>query len=803
VFARLGRWSHDHRWIVIGLWVAVIAVALFTLHGALGGPEARTEFTLPDVESQEGLDILEDNYAGSGSGSSGQIVFQADQGVDDPEVRDAMEGMFTTVGGIEGITAVRSPYDATEQNDEDGDGLVDQYVSEEGDIAYAEVEFPTDINFEDLPAITDDVEEAIPSVEGLRVELGSEFFAEFEAPSSEALGVAFAIFILILAFGSVLAMGLPIGVALAGIALGTTLAGLISHLVTMPDFAEFLGLMIGLGVGIDYALFIVTRFRENLHRGHDIRESTIIAIDTAGRAVLFAGTTVVISLIGMVVMQLSFVTGLAIGAATVVAVTVVASLTLLPALLGFAGANVEITRRRGLIAAGFAAVGLIGTGLKIDALGIAFLPAILLVLPGLLAALFHLVGRAIDFFSSLGRFFDRVTPKALMKIVTRRQQPDVRQTVAYRWSRLIQHHPWPAALIGALGLVVLALPLAGLRHGFSDTSNYPEDSTTRQANEMLADGFGEGFNGPITLATELPDGVDEAALADITTQLEGVEGVDQVVPQPPSENGNAVMWLVFPDTAPQDSETTQLVNRLRDEVLPPIDAEHGLDIQTTGTVPINVDFTDYLSQRLPYFLAAVLGLSFILLMVVFRSVLVPVKAVIMNLLALGAAYGVVVAGFQWGWLGPILNIEGAPVEPFIPMMLFAIVFGLSMDYEVFLLSRIREEWDRTGDSRTSVADGLASTARVITAAALIMVFVFGSFMLESNRVTKLFGLGLATAVLLDATVVRMLLVPATMELLGDRNWWLPRWLDRILPQVKIDVVEPEAELEREPQREPV
>jgi RND superfamily putative drug exporter len=789
VFARLGRWCHDHRWWVVIIWVAGVFVAQGILTG-LGGTKTRTEFTLPDVESNEGLDILDANYGGAGGGNAGQIVFRADpevfeRGIDDPEVRSAMQDLFATVLNInvlegEDVVAVESPYDVPdgdevppdvlEQIDGNGDGLVDRLVSDDGATAFAEVQFPDDINFTDLPKITNEVEDALPHIDGLRIELGSEYFAEGEPPQSEALGVAFAIFILIAAFGSVVAMGLPIGIALAGIFAGLTLAWLSSHIVTMPEFITFLGPMIGLGVGIDYALFIVTRFRENLHKGHDIRQSTVIALDTAGRAVLFAGATVVISLIGMVVMGLGFVTGVAIGTALVVASTVLASLTLLPALLRFAGSRIETTRWRGLVAAAFVALALVGVGLKFPALALIALPLAVVTI-------------------GLGFF---VAP--LKREVPRRAQKDVRQTLAYRWSRVIQHHPWAAALGGAVLLVILALPLAGLRHGFSDTSNFPEDTTTRQAYELMADGFGEGFNGPITLVTELPDGPDRAMFSDITSRLEDTAGVARVVQQPPSDNGNAAMWLVFPDSGPQDEETSQLVNRLRDDVLPPVNDQYGVDVLATGSVPINVDFTDYLSARLPYFLIAVLGLSFILLMVVFRSVLVPVKAVIMNLLSIGAAYGVVVAGFQWGWAGDLLGIEGAPIEPFVPMMLFAIVFGLSMDYEVFLLSRIREEWDRTGDSRTSVADGLASTARVITAAAAIMVFVFGAFLGESDRLSKLFGTGLATAVLLDATIVRMLLVPATMELLGDRNWWLPRWLDRILPRIN---VEGDAEAERE------
>ena len=374
----------------------------------------------------------------------------------------------------------------------------------------------------------------------------------------------------------------------------------------------------------------------------------------------------------------------------------------------------------------------------------------------------------------------------LKKEVPKRAPKPLRETTSYRWSRVIQHHPWPAAITGVVILVVLALPFLGLRMGFSDEGNYAEDTTTRKAYDLIAEGFGPGFNGPLILATEIPAGTDPATLDQVTQTIQGTEGVAFASPAQVNEAGTAARWFVTPETAPQDEATTNLVNDLRNDVLPAATDGTGLDVAVTGNVAINVDFSEYLGARLPYFFAVVLGLSFLLLMVVFRSLLVPLKAVIMNLLSIGAAYGLVVAIFQWGWGGSLLGIEPAPIEPFVPMMMFAIVFGLSMDYEVFLLSRIREEYLKSGDSRRSVADGLAATARVITAAAAIMVVVFGSFLLEYDRVIKLFGIGLASAVFLDATVVRMLLVPATMELLGDKNWWLPRWLDKLLPKIDVE-----------------
>jgi putative drug exporter of the RND superfamily len=753
VFTRLGTWCHDHRRLVVGLWVAA-----FLIGGALqaAGNSFRDEFNLPDSESRTGFDILDDHFGGEGTGINGTIVYQAPQGVEDPEVEQQMQRLFDQAAEIDDVVRVVSPYS------EEGSRQIASEGPEAGDIAYAEVELPEDIDFNRAGEIRDEILADAPDIEGLRIEMGGFVFSEFEQPSSEALGLGFAIVILILAFGSVLAMGLPVGVALFGIGIGTSIIVGLSHLFTVPETAQFIGLMIGLGVGIDYALLIVTRYREQLHAGHTVRESVGIAMDTAGRSVLFAGTTVVISLLGLLIVRVTFVNGLALGAALVVAITLAASLTLLPALLGFAGTRIEVTRWRGLIAAGFAAVALLGVGLGVGPLvGLGFGLAVITIIAG---------------------FF----VPALKREVKRRPPKPRRETTAYRWSRVIQHRPWTSALAGAVVLLFLAIPVLGLRLGNSDESNFPDDTSTKQAYDLLVAGFGPGFNGPLLLAAELPEGTDLDSLDAVTEAVAADPDVALGSPPQLNQDETAVIWQVIPNSGPQEKETTHLVERLRDRVLPPVEDDIGTQVSVTGNVAVGIDFTDYLASRTPYFFAAVLGLSFLLLMVVFRSLLVPLKAVIMNMLSIAAAYGIVVALFQWGWLSDITGVQPAPIEPWIPMMLFAIVFGLSMDYEVFLLSRIREEWIRTRDSRTAVADGLASTAKVITAAAAIMVFVFGSFILEDDRVLKLMGTGLAAAILLDATIVRMLLVPATMELLGDRNWWLPRWLDRILPNLDVE-----------------
>ncbi|MGH2641694.1 MAG: MMPL family transporter [Actinomycetota bacterium] len=768
MFAKLGRWCFRNRGKVVLLWLATL-IAAGGASGAIGTAYS-TEFALPDVESRRGFDILDEHFAGSGAGGEGgTIVFRAEQGVTDPEVQRAMSAFFDEASGIEGIT-VTSPYEP------EGAQQIASQGPEAGQIAYAQIGLPRSITIEEATAIGTELRELIPEIPGVQIEVGGALLAEFEVPSSELLGLAFAIIVLILAFGSVLAMGLPVGIALAGIGVGTILAGLLSHVLSIPDFATTVAVMLGLGVGIDYALFIVTRYRENLHKGASVEDATVVALDTAGRAVAFAGTTVVISLLGMVLMGLAFITGLAAAAATVVAVTAVASLTLLPALLGFAGERVEVTRWRGLIAALLVAMGLVGVALAFPPLAVVGLSLALVVIVASLA------------FAPLRRTVPHRRPRPLS------------ETPAYRWSRLIQRRPWISAISGAAILLVLAVPFFSLRLGFSDEGNYPEETTTRKAYDLLAAGFGPGFNGPLLLSTEVPEGTAVTTLEGVTEALAADPGVAFVTPAVPNdpEQPTAALWRLFPTTAPQDEATTDLVTRLRNEILPAATQATGLDVAVSGAVAASVDFSQYLAARMPLFIGVVLGLSFLLLMLVFRSLLVPLKAVVMNLLSIGAAYGVVTAIFQWGWLGSLLNIEPAPIEPFVPMMMFAIVFGLSMDYEVFLLSRIREEYLRDGDSRLSVADGLAATARVITAAAAIMVVVFGSFIGESDRIVKLFGVGLASAVLLDATIVRMLLVPATMELLGDSNWWLPRWLDRVLPRVAVegeDLEVPQSELE--------
>jgi len=750
MYRSLARWCHQHAWTVVGIWLAAI-VAAFSLAGVVGA-SFDSSVTSRGSESDRGFETVAEYFPGASSQFGGQIVFEAEQGVEDPEVVAAMSEMFDEAAAIDGVTVI-SPYDPRGA----------RQIAPDGTIAYAQVNLSDDIDQSQGGEIGTELRDSIPTVDGLRVEIGGAIFSEFEPPETEMIGLAFAVIVLIISFGSVLAMGLPIGVALSGVIVGSAgIVTLLTKTFTIPDTAPLIGIMIGLGAGIDYALFVVTRYRELTRSGIRHERAIEAAMDTAGRAVVFAGITVVVSLLGMLLIGLPFITGMGVSAAATVFVTLISSITLLPALLSLTHDRIEVTRWRGLLAAGFVAIGLLGAGLGL---------APLLVFGVLAAAVTIVAG-----------FF----VPALRRMVPARRPKPLRTTMAYRWSRSIQHHPWAALLVGAAALITLSLPIFGMRLGFSDEGNFPESSTTRQAYDLVAEGFGDGYNGPFILAVETDSPDDVAVVQELAAMAAATEGVDRVN-QPIPNNlddpaaSDAFLIQIIPDGAPQDAETEETVTRIREQV-PAIVAGTGVEANLTGSVPAMIDFTDYLSSRNFMFFGAVLIVSFFLLMMVFRSLLVPIKAVIMNVLSISAAFGAVVAIFQRGWFG----IEGAPIEPFVPMMLFAIVFGLSMDYEVFLLSRVKEEYDRTGDSRNSVADGLAATARVITAAAAIMVVVFGAFLLEDDRLVRLFGTGLALAVLLDATLVRMLLVPATMELLGDKNWWLPRWLDKALPRLNVE-----------------
>ncbi|MFN0089488.1 MAG: MMPL family transporter [Acidimicrobiales bacterium] len=692
----------QRRRLVVLAWVVVLIVMV--AGGRALPAEHRANYQTPGAESSKAYDLVGDRFPAR-RGDSVKLVFSGD--LADPQVRSAAEAVMTVAASRPHISAVDSPYAPQ--------GAAQ--IAAGGRVGYAEVHLdqPLDqLANEDADFQKTFLEAIDPGLrDGLEVQV-TTLVGEV-CPGSEFLGLVFAVLVLLLAFGSAMAMGLPIVTALFGLGVGAMLGGIASRVLETPDWASTIALMIALGTGIDYALFIVTRCRQSLAEGLPPRQATITAMGAAGRAVLFAGATVVISLAGMLTMGLNYLDGVAVSAVVAVLAVLAAALTLLPALLGFVGASINRLR-----------------------------------VP----------------------FTGRVSHQG-------------ERALWYRWSRVVQHRPWTSFIGGAVVLLVLAVPLFSLRLGFPDESNNPKDETSRQAYDLLTSGFGPGFNGPLLLVTDLAGVADRpAAIGAITDAVTATAGVAFVTGAAGNPAGDAAIITVFPDTSPQDEATTTLVRDLRDSVIPDSIDRTDATVLVGGATAIAIDQSDYISRRLQIFIGAVVFLSFLLLTMVFRSPLVALKAAIMNLLSIAAAYGVMAYATQGNWFGDLVGIPETPIPAF--MISFAILFGLSMDYEVFLLSRIREEYTRTGDNRGAVADGLAATARVITAAAAIMVFVFGVFIFDPSIFIKMFGLGLAAAVLIDATVVRMVLVPATMELLGNANWWMPRWLDRLLPNIHIE-----------------
>ena len=763
MYSSLARSCFRHPWRGVVVWLVILFLALGASQRL--GEAYSGDLAIAGTESHDGNDILKQHFSGAGAGPAGTIVFRAQQGVEDPEVRSAMGELFARVKALED-TEVITPYDPFV-----GALRIAQEGSEAGRIAYADVSLPPGTSGTEAQDMGRTIEGLIEelelnSIEGLEVEVGGIWFAELRPPESEAIGLAFAVFVLIAVLGSVMAMGATVAAALVTVGIGATSIIVFSNFMTVPDFAPAIGLMIGLGVGIDYALFIITRYRDALSEGHGREQALVVALDSAGRSVIFAGATVVVSLLGMLFIGIPFVTGFGVAAAATVAVVMVGSVTLLPSLIALLGERITTTRVQGIIAAVLLSVALFGFGAGMEPLLGALPVAVIVLVAGM---------------------FGRDRNPLRRKLRPRRERP-VRETGWYRLSRAVQARPWAFAIGGTLLLLLLAAPVLVLRFGFADESNYGPETTTRQAYDLLVDGFGAGANGPLVVVAEVSGLSQMTELNRLAQAMAATDGVSFVSPPIPNSPiaPTAAAIEVRPTTGPQAPETEALVKHLRSTVIPAATAGTDLDPVITGLVAVKADVSDFLKSRTAVFFAAVLGASFLLLMAVFRSLVVPLKAVIMNMLSIGAAYGVLVAVFQWGWLGGLIGIEPGPIEPFMPMMLFAVLFGLSMDYEVFLLSRMKEEYERTGDAVNSVADGLAATARVITAAALIMVFVFGSFVLEDQRAIKMFGLGLAAAVAADASLVRMLIVPSTMELLGARNWWLPGWLDRILPNLNVE-----------------
>ncbi|HKH63968.1 MAG TPA: MMPL family transporter [Solirubrobacterales bacterium] len=710
---RFATWTTGHRKTVIISWVVAL-FAMIAISSSVGA-DFSEEFSLPDSDSKEALDLLEEKFPAQ-SGETAQIVFKADSGVEAAAVKQKMERVFSEVEKEPHVSEVASPYE--------GGGAA--AVSDDGKIAYATVQFNVagpDLDTEEAERVMKTAQAA--AGDGLQIELGGSPIEEVrgeeeeeEEGFSEAIGLLAAIVVLLLTFGSVVAMGLPIITALFALGVGVSFITLGTHVFNTADFAPQLAFMIGLGVGVDYALFILTRFRNGLAEGYEPREATIAAVDTAGRAVLFAAITVIIALLGMMLLGLSFLYGVAVAAALAVFFTMVSALTLLPALLTIVGRRVDRLRIPGL-----------GRG-----------------------------KRSVD-----------------------------EGTWWSRWSNRIQRRPWTAALLSGALLLALCVPTLSLRLGTNDAGTDPDGTTTRQAYDLLAEGFGPGFNGPFVIAAQLPEKGDDEALQELRTQVEDEEGVEAVTDVALNPNETVGVFQLYPTTSPQSTDTTDLLDRIRDDVIPPVEESTGAQVHVGGVNAIFEDFGTAIAEKLPLFIGVVVLLSALLLMIVFRSIWVPLKAIVMNLLSIGAAFGLIVAVFQWGWGASLIGVDSTgPIISFFPIFLFSIVFGLSMDYEVFLMSRIHEEWEHSKDASEAVTRGLALTGRVITAAAAIMVTVFAAFMLGEDRIIKLFGLGLASAVFIDAVIIRSVLVPAIMQLLGERAWWFPDWLDRILPKLHVE-----------------
>jgi putative drug exporter of the RND superfamily len=738
---KFARWTTTHRkYVAIGWVLALVAINLLA-HSA--GTTYSNNFTLPNSDAQRASDLLQRSFPAQ-AGDRDTIVFKVDRGsVRERAVRARMSALFTRVARLPHVAGVVSPY---------AEGQAGHAISRDGRIAFATVIFDkkaNELNKVDGQRVVDAARAARGG--GVQIELGGQAIQQTEQEGfglTTAVGLLAAIVVLLITFGSLVAMGLPIVTALFGLGTGLGVIALFTHVVDTPDFSSELAAMIGLGVGIDYSLFIVTRFREAYATPGatfgNVRESVVQAMDTAGRAVAFAGCTVVIALLGMMLLGVDFLYGVAIAASIGVLLVMLGSLTLLPALLTFAGPRLvrpgRRARRRG------------------DPAGAAH-------------------GRA-----------------------------------WLRWSEFVQGHSWAIALLATIALLLIAAPATALRLGSSDAGNDPTGFTTYRAYQLLAEGFGQGFSGPLQVVVQLPRGttnpVHEAAEhgvlptlpghnsgaatggAALLQQLRGAiaaaPDVAAVAPARLNPAGTVATISVYPRSSPQAYATTQLAQRLRAQTIPPLAARTGARIYVGGVTAGAIDFAAVLAKKLPLFIGVVVLVSALLLMLVFRSLVIPLQAAVMNLLSIGASLGVIVVVFQWGWIDGLMGVKAGPIESFVPVMLFAIVFGLSMDYEVFLVSRIHEQWTRRGDARRAVGEGLALTGRVVTAAAAIMICVFLSFMLGESRVIKEFGLSLAAAVFLDAIVVRCLLLPAVLDILSEATWRIPSWLERALPRLNIE-----------------
>jgi putative drug exporter of the RND superfamily len=710
---RLGRFCARRHRLVIVLWViAAIGIVLFA---KASGGRTFDNFRIPRAESQTAADLLASRFPQQ-SGTSATVVFQAKSGtLATPAAQSAIESTVDNLEKLPDASQVVGPVGP----------LAASLTSKDGTIGLATVQYSVlppalgTAGFDALEAA------AAPATEaGLNVQFGGplvDYANVSHTNAGDSIGLLISIFILIIAFGSIIAAGLPIATALFGLAIGISAITLLAAVTDVGTVAPDLGTMIGLGVGIDYSLFIVTRHRENLRDGMDVEAAVGRAVATAGQAVIFAGTTVVIAICGLALSGIPYVAVLGFTAAMVVAVMMLAAITLLPALLGAVGRHVNSGRVRGL---------------------------------------------------HIGHHTPTVTDE------------QDRPTFWARFATSVANHRWPCAIGAIAVLLTLAAPFLSIRYGQPDDGTAPSSTTQHQAFELLAQGFGPGVNGPLAVVVTFPDG--GSVPPELLTALRSTPGVASVAPPRTNPAGNTAVVTLIPTSAPDAQATADLVARLRDPVVP--DALKGTPAQAYvgGVTASFIDLGNRIAERLPIFIGAVVLLSFLLLMMVFHSIVIPLTAAVMNLLSVGAAYGVTVAVFQWGWAKGLIGLESTvPIVSFVPMMMFAVLFGLSMDYQVFLLTRVREEYAKRPATRHAVVTGVATTARVITSAALIMISVFLSFVANPVPELKMFGLGLAVAVAVDATVVRMILVPSLMEILGRANWWFPESLNRFVPKIDL------------------
>jgi RND superfamily putative drug exporter len=699
---RLGDISARKPWTTIGAW-AVLAALVVVLSGALGGAFA-DDFSAPGSESAEATDLLEQRFP-EVAGGTAVAVFAAPDGKQLSDFQPAIASALSQVAGIEHVTSVSDPFDTDR-------------ISADGRVGYAEIALDvpsTEFGRDTAATLVDALRPA--RTDGLQAQFGGDaafLNAEEESSGAEVVGVVAALFVLLVAFGTVVAALVPILLALVAVGVGLCGVVLLAGGLTTSTAAPTIGAMVGLGVGIDYALFIVSRYRENRTAGKGNPQALTAAMGTSGTAVFFAGGTVVLAMLALVLTGVGFLASIGLATSIVVLFAVATALTLLPAILSLLGDRIDAGR---------------------------------------------IVGR-------------------------RRAAKPAEATAWWRLAHRISARPWPYLVTGALLLLVLAAPALSLNTGFPDAGDNPIGHTERKAYELLADGFGPGFNAPLLVVADLQDTrLGDQDIPGLAERIAADPGIAEVGEPRVSANGDTVVLPTLPTTEPSDPATVATLERIR-SITPD-------GVSVTGATARTLDLDKQLTDTLPLFIGAILAVSFLLLMIVFRSVVVPLKAVVMNLLSIGAAYGVVVAVFQWGWLGGVFGLEGTyRIASPLPVIFFAVLFGLSMDYEVFLVSRIRETYHATGDNAESVARGLASTGRVITSGALIMVCVFLAFITNPSPFVQMIGLGLATAIAIDATVVRMVLVPATMALMGRANWWLPGWLDRVLPHLSLETDPP-------------